>query len=255
MSATADQILVSAYGDFADYYDRFTADHDYDRWVAVIERLARRHGWRGRELIDAACGTGKSFLPWARRGFRVRGFDRSEQMLRLAQAKCEAEGLPVELCVHDLRAPARIEPAPLVTCLDDVLNYQLTGEDLDAVVGGLAGLLAPGGLAIFDTNSRLTYRTSYTRTGEVNDGDLTMCWEGRQDVGGAFEGTITVREHGDAVLQSCHRQRFWPADRVEEAVRRAGMQTVAVYGMSRDGSTSQPADDACHTKFLYVVTR
>jgi hypothetical protein len=255
MSATADQITEAAYGDFANYYDRFTADHDYKLWSSILERLACRHGWQGRELIDAACGTGKSFLPWARRGVSVRAFDRSEQMVRKARDKCRAEGLPVEVLVHDLCDPVPLPPAPLVTCLDDVLNYQLTGAGLDALLLGLAGLVAPGGLAIFDTNSWLTYTASYTRISEVTDGDLTMGWEGRQATADEFEATITVCERGATVLCSCHRQRYWPTASVRLAIRRAGMRTLAVYGMSRDGCIAQPAQDDLHTKFLYVVTR
>src|SRR4051812_27319543 len=125
MSATPVENLDSAYGAFVAYYDRFTAAHDYDLWIGVVERLAHRHGWRGGELIDAACGTGKSFLPWARRGVGVQACDRSPEMLRIAQTKCDAEGLDVELAVGDLREPPILRTSSLVTCLDDVLNYQL----------------------------------------------------------------------------------------------------------------------------------
>jgi 2-polyprenyl-3-methyl-5-hydroxy-6-metoxy-1,4-benzoquinol methylase len=255
MSATPVQNLDSAYGEFAAYYDRFTAAHDYDLWIAVIKRLALCHGWPGKELIDAACGTGKSFLPWARGGVRVRACDRSEEMLRIAQAKCDAEGLGVELALQDLRAPASLAPASLVTCLDDVLNYQLTEPDLDAVIGGLSDLLMPDGVAIFDTNTRLTYTQSYTRTSETRDQDVLMRWHGRSEGEDIFEAVITIWDGEQPLLRSRHCQRFWPAHRVEQAVAAAGLRTLALYGMSRDASISDCPDHQIHTKFLHVVTR
>jgi hypothetical protein len=255
MAATADEMFESAYGDFAAFYDRFTADHDYDLWVSVVERLARRHGFDGDELIDAACGTGKSFLPWARRGFRVRGLDRSREMLALAREKCEAEDLPVDLLVHDLRLPATCEPATLVTCLDDALNYQSNADDLDSFVAGLATLVTAGGLIVFDTNSRWTYANSYTRTSEVDDGGVLMRWQGGRLGPDRFDAEITVWQHEQLVLRSRHCQRYWPRARVERSLSAADLHVLDVYGMSRDGAIDQPADDDRHSKFLYVVTR
>jgi hypothetical protein len=255
MVSTVDDIFDSAYGDFAAFYDRFTADHDYDLWVSAIEGLARRHGFAGDALIDAACGTGKSFVPWARRGFQVRAFDRSQQMLALAREKCEAEGLAPELLVHDLRTPLDWEPAALVTCLDDALNYQLEDEDLDQLVAGLAALVAPCGVAVFDTNSGWTYESSYIRTSEVRDGEVLMRWEGRRVGNDLFEAVISVWEGGSLVLRSEHRQRYWPLDRIQRSLSAAGLRLAGLYGMSRDGAVHQPADDRSHSKFLYVATR
>lgn len=255
MTALAEEIFESAYGDFAAYYDRFTSAHDYELWIAVIERLARAHGFDGAELIDAACGSGKSFLPWARRGFRVRGLDGSPQMLALAQTKCAAEDLAVELHFHDLRQPSGFPPAPLVTCLDDALNYQLSEEDLDAFVPGLATLVSPGGLLIFDTNSSWTYTHSYVRSDEVRHQDVAMHWSGEDLGGGIFDATITVYEAGQFVLCSRHRQRFWPQARIRQSLQAAGLRLLSVYGMSRDGRVRQPALDDRHSKFLFVATR
>jgi SAM-dependent methyltransferase len=255
MSAFAAQILDSAYGDFAAFYDRFTAAHDYELWVSVVEGLMHRHRFGGRRLIDAACGTGKSLLPWARRGLEVEGFDRSPQMVELAKAKCRAEGLPVQLSVADLREDLEIEPAPLVTCLDDVLNYQLGDEDLDALLRGLASVLEPGGALVFDLNAQLTYTSSYVRSSEIRDGDLVMGWEGRSLGDDLFEATIIVHRDLQPLLESVHRQRFWPTERVTAGVRAAGMRPVAIYGMARDGSTACPPDRARHHKLLFLATR
>ncbi len=75
------------FDDFADYYDRFTAHHDYELWMDRLERLALTHGLRGRRLLDVACGTGKSLLPLLDRGYEAVGCDLSERMLARAAPK------------------------------------------------------------------------------------------------------------------------------------------------------------------------
>jgi ubiquinone/menaquinone biosynthesis C-methylase UbiE len=254
MAAIAEKNLSSAYGRFAAYYDEFTADHDYDLWTSVVERIARWHGFDGSDLIDVACGTGKSFLPWARRGFQVLACDQSEQMLERARSKCEAEGLDVELRVADMRDMSLGRRASLVTCLDDALNYQLYGQELDESVASLGRLLVPDGVLVFDTNTTCTYTSSYATSKKVKRAGLTMGWEGRHVMDDVFEATITVDDRSSTLI-SVHRQRFWPQERVERALTCANLRLGGVYGMSRDGTVDLSPDDRQHTKFLFVATR
>src|SRR5215212_2538838 len=117
---TVDALSVRAcYDSMAAVYDRFTAHHDYPAWTATLEALARRHGLRGRRLLDAGCGTGKSFLPFLERGYDVTAFDISPAMARLAAAK--APRAVVE--VHDVRSVPALGAFDLVCCLDDCLNH------------------------------------------------------------------------------------------------------------------------------------
>ena len=96
--------------------------------------LAARHGWRGQTLLDLACGTGKSFLPFLRRGFDVTGCDSSSAMLAEAARKA-----PEATLVHaDLRELTMLGRFDLVTCFDDSLNYLLDEDDLAAALRSVA---------------------------------------------------------------------------------------------------------------------
>src|SRR5919206_5195222 len=75
------------YQRLAPFYDELTREHDYDGWTRHLEEAALRFGVRGRRLLDAACGTGKSFLPFLARGYEVTACDISAEMLEVAAAK------------------------------------------------------------------------------------------------------------------------------------------------------------------------
>ena len=87
MRAISTPDATDAYNTLAPFYDRFTAHHDYDLWTGGLLQLAYAHGLRGTRVLDAGCGTGKSFLPLLERGFEVTACDGSSAMLDVAASK------------------------------------------------------------------------------------------------------------------------------------------------------------------------
>ncbi len=148
-----------AYDAFAPFYDAFTADHDYGAWTRDLEALAVRAGLRGRRLLDVACGSGKSFLPFLERGYEVTACDVSPAMAALAAEKA---GDRARVEVHDMRALPVLGAFDLVVCLDDAVNYLLEPGEVVSALRGMRRNLAPGGVLVFDVNclSRVSLRPS-----------------------------------------------------------------------------------------------
>jgi SAM-dependent methyltransferase len=241
-----------AYDAAADVYDDFTAHHDYDGWTAVIERLAAEHGLVGTRLLDVGCGTGKSFLPFLDRGYRVVACDISPRMLRHARAKSRGRARLLEADVRDL---PRLGEFDLVLALDDVVNYVTAGE-LPGAFRGLARNLAPTGVLVFDANTELTYRTFFATVERQERGGRVLVWRG-EVVAGDFRAGGTARatlEAGPRVT-SRHVQHHHPPDVVREALEGAGLRCAAILGMGLDGALSARLDEAVHTKALFVGTR
>ena len=143
------------YESFAPFYDSFTAGSDYELWTSHVLDLAYRHGLTGTRLLDVACGTGKSFLPFLGRGFEATGADASPAMLAEAARKT-ADAVLVEADMRTLPVLGRFD---LVVCFDDSLNHLLDEADLTAALRSMAANLAPAGLLMFDMNTLLAYRT------------------------------------------------------------------------------------------------
>jgi len=159
---------MAALNDFdaiADVYDELVAWAPYEQWVADLEKRLRRYGLRrGDRVLDAACGTGLSTLPWLRRGYEVVGTDRSEPMLRRARERLWAAGYGAELYRQDLLEVAPGRPCDLAVCMHSGLDYILDTEDLERALAALRRSLRPGGLLAFDKclDEPAFYRRDYS---------------------------------------------------------------------------------------------
>jgi SAM-dependent methyltransferase len=247
----------ASYDALAPFYDAFTAHHDYERWTAMLERLAHRHGLRGNRLLDVACGTGKSFAPFLDRGYEVTGCDLSPAMLAVARAKTPA----VALHERDMRALGRLGSFDLVTCLDDALNHLLSEDDLERAFAGVRANLAPGGVFVFDLNTLACYRAFFARPLVVEHDGGTIVWQGRGDAaaesGCLAEATLDAfaLAGGDRYrrVATLHRQRHHPRAVVEQALAAAGLECAGSYGQDLASNAEPRIDELRHSKAVYVA--
>ena len=143
------------YRELAPLYDLMVVDPGiqalYAEWRRMASAAAAAHGIRPRVIVDLACGTGNTAIPWAaRRGRTVIGVDVSEAMLRVARRKSTR----VRWVRQNLTALRLGVQADVATCQFDALNHLLDGRDLQQVFRGVSRILRPGGLFQFDLNTR-----------------------------------------------------------------------------------------------------
>jgi SAM-dependent methyltransferase len=247
-----------AYDAMAPSYDAFTAHHRYDEWTATLEQLAREAGLEGHRLLDVACGTGKSFLPFLERGYDVTACDLSPRMAAIAAGKAAGRA---RVSVHDVRTLPRLGEFDLVCFLDDALNYLHERDEVRAALAAIAANLAPGGVLVFDTNTLLTYRTFFATMTVVQGVGEVLVWDGQTPAGlpagGLARATLEMlRAHDDGTwtrTRSHHLQRHHEASDVHAALTAAGLEPVTPRGMNLDGSLSDGLDDLGNTKAIHVA--
>ena len=260
VSVTTGADTSTEYDAFAPHYDAFTSGSDYERWTDGVLEHARAHGLEGQKLLDVACGTGKSFLPFLNRGFDVVGCDSSSAMLAEAASKAPK----ARLVLADLRELPLLGRFELITCFDDSLNYLPGESDLRAAFTSIAANLAAGGLALFDLNSLQAYRTTFARDSVTDSDDgRVFAWRGEssEDVkpGCAAAARIDIfvpaPDGSYQRVRSRHEQRHFPRDRVAALLREAGLELVVASGVLDDGTLVADADELRHLKVLYTARR
>ena len=141
---------------YADQYDLFYRDKDYESECDLLEQAFKRYGKEPvQSILDLGCGTGNHAFPLAHRGYRVTGVDLSADMLVHAREKTsgiqlpEGSAMPMfvqgDVCSIDLG-----EQFDAILMMFAVLGYQLTNDDVLAALHTVRCHLKPGGLFIFD---------------------------------------------------------------------------------------------------------
>jgi SAM-dependent methyltransferase len=260
MTLSAPASAADAYDALAPNYDAYTFHPAFRHWITGLEALARRHGARGRRLLDAGCGTGRSLVPLVELGYDATGVDASAEMLALAAGKL---GDRARLVVADLAELPVLGAFDLVTCLNDVVNCIVDRDDLGRTFAGLAANLAPDGVLVFDANLISAYRTVFAGTHVRDRGDGYFVWRG-ETAPDVPEGEVAVATHESFVREdgdrwrrttSRHVQRHHPHDVIAELLDAAGLEIVDLLGDDdgvRDGTAPDPGR---HGKAIYVTRR
>jgi len=128
-------------------YDEYFAPN---RLFQFDEQVLARYFAKPGLVVDLGCGTGRTLIPLARRGFRTVGIDLSRHMLRIMGRKAADEHLPIarlQANLVDLDF-LRDGSADYCTCLFSTLGMIQGRANRQRVLAHACRILKPGGLFV-----------------------------------------------------------------------------------------------------------
>lgn len=223
----------------AEYYDVWNSDLDYGAWADAIEKTLAEHYPEGvRDILDLGCGSGCMTVELARRGFDMVGVDSSPEMLSEARALAECEGVEPRCLwlLQDMTSFELYGTVEAVVCCLDTLNHLTSYAELRATLALVHNYLAPGGIFLFDLNSKEKFETLYSDKSYTMEKEGMLCvWQSeyskRTHLADFFVTRFSEEEDGrwrreDALT----RERMYPTRRVLSELRRAGFSPLSVGG-------------------------
>ncbi|MCX6024265.1 MAG: class I SAM-dependent methyltransferase [Chloroflexi bacterium] len=231
---------VEPYSAFATVYNAAGFPTFSQNMIGIIQGLLARHRAAPRRMLDLACGTGAAAVAFARLGYEVVGVDRSDAML--AQARQLADGLPVTLVRQDMRELALDVSVDAAFCLFDSLNYLLETGDLVRTFHGVREALAPGGLFLFDMNTRagLAQRWAESHRVQFDRDDLFLAAHTAYDpethlATDTLTGFVLDGESGlYRRFREVHVERGYGLAEIDAALAESGLEVVERQGLAPD---------------------
>lgn len=166
-----------SYSVIAPLYDRINGDQ-YEPYAAFLRQVFSRFGSIPvKEVLDLGCGTG-SIAALLADDFDMVGLDASTEMLSIAMEK--NAGKNTLLLCQDMRNFELYGTVQGVYSSFDCLNY-LKPEDLEKAFALVHNYLEPGGVFVFDVNTRYRLEQIYGEnafTYEYDDG--LLLWRNEQ---------------------------------------------------------------------------
>jgi hypothetical protein len=142
----------------------------------------------------------------------------------------------------------------LVWALNDAVNYVLSTEELQATMAGLKRNLAPDGVALFDLNTPVTYRTLFSQVVVVERNGRRLIWEGQSGPDEVRPNSIheaRFEVEGEAESRHVHQQRHFTEAEVLASIEATGLRCDGIFG-ELGGALSAPIDEEKHTKAVYL---
>lgn len=235
---------MESYTEFAEVYDVFMDNVDYDRWCAYLVRVLSEYGIRDGIVCELGCGTGAMTERLASAGYDMIGIDDSPEMLQEALDKRMASGHDILYLQQEMQAFELYGTVRAVVSVCDCINYLTSKEDLLQTFRLVNNYLDPGGVFLFDLNMAVKYEKIGTDTIAENRPEGSFIWENEYDPEqkrNTYELTLFLPE-GDGLYrkyEELHVQRAYGVEEIRSLIGEAGMEFL----WAREAYTDRAADD------------
>ena len=252
---------MEAYTGFAQVYDRFMDNIDYDGWCAYLIELLKKYdidkvqgnAYGNKIILDMGCGTGNVTMRLASEGYDMIGIDNSYDMLNIAMDK--RGGCESILYLHqDMRSFELYGTVAAVVCICDSINYITEYEDLVQVFSLVNNYLDPGGVFIFDLKTQSNFLNIGDAMIAEDREECSFIWDNYYDADeriNEYQLSLFVKGADgryDKYTEE-HYQRAYSMEEIKQALREAGLEYVTAL----EAFTQNPATEK--QERIYVIAR
>ncbi len=247
---------MDSYTSFARVYDTFMDNVPYDEWCDYVHHLLKKYGIEEGLILELGCGTGSLTRRLSEKGYDMIGLDLSEEMLDIAYDKARDSEQEILYLNQDMRTFELYGTVKGIVSICDSLNYVLESEEILDVFKLVNNYLDPGGVFVFDLNTRYKYESILgEQVIAENREDCSFIWENFYDEEegiNEYDLTLFVKEGEEELYHKyseTHYQKAYEIQEIIELLRAAKLEVVAVYDAFTE---KEPTDES---ERIYFVAR
>ena len=252
---------MSSYESFASVYDMFMDNIPYREWCRYLIGLLQEYGVQDGLVLELGCGTGKATRLLSRAGYDMIGIDNSPDMLEIALEKEGKIKEDILYLLQDMRSFELYGTVRAVVSICDSMNYIIEPDDLLKVFQLVNNYLDPGGVFIFDMNTKYKYEEILGEcTIAENRDTASFIWDNyyyEEERINEYELNLFIREDAESETEGdlyrrfreTHFQRAYTLEEITRIVEESGLQFVTAY----EAFTKEPPSK--NSERIYVIAR
>lgn len=204
------------YTKMAYLYDKFYSKKDYTNEVNFIKNFIDN---KDNLILDVGCGSGNHATILSNMGYNVRGFDKSPDMVNVANQK-----LPNKFFVDDLLKIDCRDNFNVIISFFAVFNHLKNYRELEKALLNLKSLLLDGGKIIIDLHNP---QKSGSKTESVDNATRTMIWEKCNLLKKEFTKIKYLVDNKTYVTRRTFK--IFTINKIKEIADRIGFKTIEFY--------------------------
>ena len=240
---------MSAYHDFAYFYDGFNVEADYEALHRFIKDCFKSHGIQNGIVADLGCGTGELTLRLAQDGYDMIAVDGSEDMLAILNDKRYdlERGASILLLQQDLTQLDLYGTIVGAVSTFDTFNHIGPLEQLKQAIGRVGLFMEKGGIFVFDMNTPYKHREILANnTFTLEDEEAVCIWHNQlEEDAGRTRIDITIHYEGeDEPFKESFYEYIYPLEQVQKICEESGFSILQILDGEQFGPlcpTSQRA--------------
>lgn len=211
--------------------------------------MLKRYGYKPGTVLDLGCGTGGFCIEMHQRGYDVIGVDISPDMLSCAKMRMLEKGIDILLINQDMTELKLNGKVDAAVCLVDGVNHITDPVKVRKFFSRVKKCLNPGGLFIFDINSRYKLESVMGNNVFYNiDDDVACIWQCSFYEPGISESDITLFVKKGSMYERFDEtiyERAYDDAEIRNFVNDAGFELLGAY----DGTTFEKIDEKSERVF------
>lgn len=247
---------MESYTSFAKLYDTFMDNVPYKQWVDYLLQLLEEQGIVEGIILDLGCGTGNVTELLAENGYDMIGIDNAQEMLQIAMEKKSKEKYDILYLEQDMTSFELFGTVNAVISICDSMNYLVDEEDIKETFKLVNNYLDPGGIFIFDLNTKFKYEEVLGKNtfAEVRE-NSSFIWDNyydKEDQINEYQLSLFVKQEETNLYEKfdeIHYQKAYDLEKIKLWIKEAGLEFISAY----DAFSKEEVKE--NSERIYIIAR
>ncbi len=228
----------NVYVNFADYYDIYANEFDYDLWFKYLKTISGIANYKGKNILDLGCGTGILLLKFAKEGAVMTGVDLSDRMLSIIDQKIFRARTKALLICSDMADFISGSSYDFIYSSCDTVNY-LNIDSFEKLLINIGSMLKSGGKFAFDILNKGYFEHSLSEDEFLIRG-IKYIFERSVHKDRLFTDVTIIDE--DIIIKESHVQYFISSDIIQTLAKRHDLTLCGIWDIYTQKPYTEESD-------------